>query len=507
MDATHLADCWERGQDAGRPWMFLVSTPARVADLPRRLGAAEYSYGFVVKALLPALERIGPCRMVPNPESRLLFAAAKAAADGYRPVHLAVAPLHRAFLTPALPNILFPFWEFPRIPDRDFGTDTRQNWSRIARRATLILTACRLTAHAFETSGARCPVQVVPVPPPESAFEVPEWSSDWTFEINCRHVSWGGPPPAETEAPPAADAAIPTTAPPRSLKHQVRRTIKLSYLRHVKPWLSPQAQHWVTTTKRRALARWSGGRDPDVGGPGPDRLESHPLKLGGLVYTSIFNLSDLRKNPRDLLTAFVTTFRDRPEVTLVLKLAACPQTELVEINKLQAMLSGFGIPFRCRVVAITDYLSDAQLDDLMRVTTFYVNTSRAEGACLPLQQALASGRPAIAPANTAMADYMDEQVGFVVESHPEPTHWPHDPEERIETTWNRLVWSSLRAAFRSSAELVARQPSEYQRLAAAARSRMIGFAGLDVVTDTLRRALSDVDTTRLGALDWDERAA
>ena len=119
---------------------------------------------------------------------------------------------------------------------------------------------------------------------------------------------------------------------------------------------------------------------------------------------------------------------------------------------------GYGIEHQCRVVVIVDYLSDDELLGLFRATTFYVNTSRAEGACLPLQQALACGRPAIAPAHTAMADYMDDRVGFVVASHPEPTHWPHDPQKRIKTSWQRLDWSSLRDQYLRSAELAGLEP-------------------------------------------------
>ena len=40
------------------------------------------------------------------------------------------------------------------------------------------------------------------------------------------------------------------------------------------------------------------------------------------------------------------------------------------------------------MVVITDFLTDEQMNDLFRATTYYVNASRAEGACLPLQQAL-----------------------------------------------------------------------------------------------------------------------
>ena len=82
------------------------------------------------------------------------------------------------------------------------------------------------------------------------------------------------------------------------------------------------------------------------------------------------------------------------------------------------MYHSLKIPHKCRLVLITDFLTDEGMADLMRVTTFYVNTSKAEGACLPLQQSLAAGRPSIAPDHTAMADFMDDRVGFVTPDPP-----------------------------------------------------------------------------------------
>src|SRR3954463_11908762 len=96
---------------------FLVSTTAAAGDVRAHLGSAAYSYHFVVEALAPVLETVGVWRRVDHPESRLAFAAARAEAEGYRPVHLAVNPLQDVYLSPALPNVLFPFWEFPDVPD------------------------------------------------------------------------------------------------------------------------------------------------------------------------------------------------------------------------------------------------------------------------------------------------------------------------------------------------------------------------------------------------------
>src|SRR6516225_8047572 len=85
MDASYFSESWEKLKDQSRPWMFLVSSPSPVGDLPQKMGVADYSYGFVVKSLVPVLERLGHWRPVISPESCLVYAAAQAIKQGFRP--------------------------------------------------------------------------------------------------------------------------------------------------------------------------------------------------------------------------------------------------------------------------------------------------------------------------------------------------------------------------------------------------------------------------------------
>lgn len=520
-----------------RPVAFLVSTTPCARSIHGNLGSPAYSYYFVLKALAPALERFGVWRLVEQPESRLAFLARQARAEGYRPVHLALNPLQDAYISPALPTILFPFWEFPEIPDRAFGHDTRQNWVRIARRADLILTACQFTADAFRLDTVSRPVAVVPVPIDPGAFELPEWDPNHVSILNCRHEVWGCSPVQDQqepiqktdtyEGPPTwrragwrlARAGFRRIYPwlrPETVrritrwKHRLRSlsgkspakaaylVLRGGYRRLVRPWLSDLAVARITKLKNRALT---------VAGHSPSLLidpllPTAPLTLTGLVYTTLFNLGDERKNYRDGLTAFLTAFRDRPDATLVIKLATSPHREHHELGILRGVYTSLSLAHRCRIVVITDYLTDDQMTALMRSTAFYVNTSHAEGACLPLQRALAGGRPAIAPDHTAMADYMDNSVGYVPRSNPEPTCWPHDPERRLETIRFRLVWSDLVACFRASALAADSSCPHYQNLAAAARRRMQDRAGLPAAVEALRTALELLPDSEADDLAW-----
>ncbi|MFO0953838.1 MAG: hypothetical protein U0835_22315 [Isosphaeraceae bacterium] len=502
-----------------RPIAFLVSTTAAARGIRERLGSPAYSYHFVVEALAPVLERFGVLRPVDHPESRLAFAARQARREGFRPVHLAVNPLQDVYYSPHVPNVVFPFWEFPDLPDRDLGLDARQNWHRSARGASLILTACQFTADAFRRAGVKCPVAVVPVPLDPSFFSLPDWDPGHSWTLTCRHEILGPeaePGPSGVEYEPRAEPAAGWNPAKRAFRrvapwldpHTVRRltlakrsmvsalkkrpdeliytTLRDGYRRHVRRWLNPEALEAVSAAKRRALA--AVGREPAVV-PDP-LLPSSPLTLSGLVYLTVFNVGDPRKNYRDILTACIRAFEDRPDVTLAIKLVTNPRGEHHETGVLRAAYRSLGMRHRCRIAVVTEFLDEPQMSELFRASTFYVNASHAEGACLPLMRALAGGRPAIAPAHTAMADYMDASLGWVVRSHEEPACWPHDPEKRLTTTRHRLVWTDLRDAFLASAETAEHSPALYHALSTAARARMQTLASQEAAAEALRAALA-----------------
>ncbi len=540
-----------------RPYAFLVSTTGCAKGIRNTLGSAAYSYFFVLEALAPVLEQLGTWRLVDRPESSLPFLAERAEADGYRPVHLALHPPQDVYLTPALPNVIFPFWEFPDVPNRDFGHDTRQNWVRVCRRADLLLTACQFTADAFRRAGVDGPIGVVPVPLKPEHFAIPPWDRGHTWTFTCRHEVWGGPGPVgEPEAGPVAVVAGPAEAGPIAPVGAKRRAYLAArgMFRKAYPWLGAKTRERIAKTRhyllvasgrdhvtmapspgakagmkrlayamardvyRRRFKRWLSkealesitrakvktlraiGVDP-VMAPDP-LLPSTPLTLGGLTYSSIFNLGDRRKNHVDLISAFLLAFRDREDATLVIKLATNPAREHHEITILREKYEKLGIDHKCRIVVITDFLTDDQMAELMRVTTFYVNTSKAEGACLPLQQSLAGGRPSIAPDHTAMADFMDDRVGFILRTHPEPTYWPHDPDMKIETFWNRLVWSDLHDRLLDSAAMIDEAPGDYQAMAEVAQTRMASYASREIVAEALRAALARLPHVEIGRFAW-----
>lgn len=506
----------------GKPLAFLVSTTSMSSGIQRNLGAPAYSYYFVAEALRPVLEKLGTWEWIDRPESRLPFAAARAEADGFRPIHLAICPPQEAYLAPGIPNMLFPFWEFPDIPNRNFGLETRQNWSRISDRADLILAACQFTADAFRRVGNTTPVAVVPVPIASEIFETPAWKPSASWSTICRHEIWQGSTVRPFKAISTVSNGIEPERTPgkRSLASRAFRKVaprldpvtvgrlcrikqavvgqspaKLAYRgvrglykRTFQLALSDEAIDTISAM-RVATFRKLGRSTTAIIDP---LLPEAPLELSGLVYTSFANVGDQRKNLGDLLSGFLLAFRDRSDVSLVLKLASRPHSEHHEMAVLRGVYQRLGIEHACRVVVITDYLDEAQMQGLQRATTYYVNTSHAEGACLPLQQALAAGRPAIAPGHSAMADYMSEDVGFVIGSSAEPTHWPHDPDESITTERQRLHWPDLFEAFLKSAQVAEADHARYRTLSHAARDRMQRQSSIEVATEAMKAALTEL---------------
>ncbi len=87
-----------------------------------------------------------------------------------------------------------------------------------------------------------------------------------------------------------------------------------------------------------------------------------------------------------------------------------------------------------------------------------------------------------------MSDYVRPEFAYLIGSDPEPTHWPHDPEKRIETVWHRISWSDLRDRFQESAHLVEQDRPAYDQMSHHARTSMTGYAHKDVVVERLKRA-------------------
>src|SRR5262249_737141 len=163
------------------------------------------------------------------------------------------------------------------------------------------------------------------------------------------------------------------------------------YRRAVKPLVPPVLDGAAAAVKRALM----NGLPPVI----VPYSRCRALALGGVVYTSIFNPGDGRKNWEDLISGFLWALGDRADVTLVLKLV---RQESYWAQRVIDDYQRLGRLYRCRVAVVTEYLSDDQMLALCAASTYYVTTTRAEGNCLPVMNYLAAGRPAVSPCHSAI---------------------------------------------------------------------------------------------------------
>ena len=210
------------------------------------------------------------------------------------------------------------------------------------------------------------------------------------------------------------------------------------------------------------------------------------LKLSGVVYTSVFNPADGRKNWIDIVTAFCYAHRGNTDATLVLKMVTNdPGSYMGTLRLLLTQLA----PFKCRIVAIRGFLPTEEFEKLMAATSYYVNASHCEGLCLPLMEFLSCGIPAVSPDHTAMADYINTRVAFPVESSIEQNVWPEDTRDLFRTLRYRINWESLHNGLLESYRVATEDPQHYQRMSKSASKEMKDYCSVAAVTRKLSKFL------------------
>jgi glycosyltransferase involved in cell wall biosynthesis len=222
------------------------------------------------------------------------------------------------------------------------------------------------------------------------------------------------------------------------------------------------------------------------------------ILLDGVVYTSVFNPTDGRKDWESIVTAFCAALGSRSDATLILKITFNNlPAYLDEVYSLLALLP----PFKCRILVVHGFLEDEDFENILRATSYVVNTSKCEGQCLPLMEFMSAGKPAISPDNTAMHDYIAKDNAFVVDSDVELTYWPHDPRQILQTLWYRVSWESIVEAYEQSYEVASKDPGKYAQMSDAAIESLRKFCSIGELSPRLARVLDGIadDNTDNGA--------
>jgi|HubBroStandDraft_1064217.scaffolds.fasta_scaffold00021_54 glycosyltransferase involved in cell wall biosynthesis len=249
---------------------------------------------------------------------------------------------------------------------------------------------------------------------------------------------------------------------------------------------TPREPHPVGEAPVPVTASIEAGQCPPAETVRPEAPEPAPevrVQVSGIVYTALFNPTDGRKNWLDLLTAFVYTFREVEDATLVMKIIHYDPKSYYD--KLFVSLSQLA-PFKCRVISLYGYLETAEYEKLISVTDFYVSAARAEGLCLPLMEFMACAKPAVTPLHTAMEDYVDADSAFIVRSTLEHNVWPQDPRALYTTAYYQVQWQSLCDQLAESYRVATTMPEQYRGMARRGAERVRAFASVETVREQLR---------------------
>ncbi|MDP3847596.1 MAG: glycosyltransferase [Pseudomonas sp.] len=491
--------------------IILISSKIGQADIHAALGKSEYSYFFLMKDFIPALERVGTVIQVKNlAEIESLYAGYRAA--GQDVVFLSFSPPHQVPIGLACPTIAVFAWEFDSLPFMAWDQDPSHDWRYVFAHTQGAITTSKETALLVDSAMQGCfPVISLPAPVWDRYAKLGALEG-WPIEFAERQFPFAGividspilglsadglvrkpePVAGPSEPGPVVKSAVENLlAPSLSLGAAWRLSAAL-----LKGWWNEVRLEPAETTAQQ------------VSPPPPESplvesqlaLEAKPepriIGVSGVVYTTVLNPADGRKNWVDLVTAFCWAFKNTEDVTLIVKMT---HHDLEHYRVVLMTLLSRLAPFRCRVLVLHGFLEDEQYQALIAASSYYVNASSGEGLCLPLMEFLSSGKPVIAPDHTAMADYLNERVAFLLKCSPEPTCWPHDPTGMLFTHRYRLNWQSLMEAFRSSYQVACSNPAHYQRMSRHAYLQMQDFASIEHVSEPLAAFLQQILTANSAA--------
>ncbi|MFN8626323.1 MAG: glycosyltransferase [Candidatus Binatia bacterium] len=419
--------------------VIIVYSAETGESIAANLGRPDYSYYFVSKAFRPVLRRFAHVIDTLHPERDVDVIYEKCRSMAEPCVFLSFSPPQGTPTGLKCPTISVFAWEFPTVPTDPFAGDDRYDWRNVFRQHGCAITHSSVAVRAVrEAMGNDFPVWSIPAPVWDDYATLHE-KGEATARSNGIDLTFVG------RLVDFNGCDIP----------------------------SVPEEHRKDFIEDRSLPR----TDQPV-----------RVHLDGVIYTTVFNPADGRKNWRDLVSGFVWAFRALADATLVLKVVHYDYAEVRDLVTDEVLKL---LPFKCRVIVLHGYLSDRAYSTLMRQSTYVVNASYGEGQCLPLMESMSAGRPAISPAHTAMEDYVNESNAFVVRSSGERVWWPHDPRRAFRTTRYRIDWESLRQAYVDSYEVAKNDPARYARMSRCAVERLQGYCSKTLVEERLKRVLRE----------------
>lgn len=464
--------------------LFLIYSATDSSSIESSLGLPEYSYYFVLKEFRPLLEKLGRVQVIKSPETEVDAIYDSCIAAGERCVFLSFPPPNKTLTTLRCPTIPVFAWEFDTLPNEVWDDDPNNDWTHVLGKLGSAITHSKHTVATIRRAmGEDFPTVSVPSPVWDR-FEslrtkYPPRAERKAVTLNVRGRILDSAQ-LSMSAAPRADTDLSIFR--KTLRYRLGATKRHAiewYRDAVRDLLPGRVANLLSHLLRKANWRrqqraqaWLEAQKP----------QSQSITLDGVIYTTVLNPCDGRKNWHDMVTAFCSAFAEVPDATLVFKFTYLNSDWAFSLlsDALRRSPS-----FKCRIVGIHGYLEDDSYEQLIAASTYTVNSSVGEGQCLPLMEFMSCGKPAISPAHTAMLDYIDEQVAFLVRSSEEPSCWPHDPRIIFRAHKHRIDWASLREAFQASYNVATQQPERYLEMASNAIARLFLHASHSSATQNL----------------------
>jgi glycosyltransferase involved in cell wall biosynthesis len=347
------------------------------AELQQRLGAAHYSYAFAMKGMVAALEMLEiPHVVIRNPEFVPDIAERS---DAEINIHIGFYPPEDVRFLKGAYNILSVAWEFERLKNTVEAVSYHAfaDPLRMLGRADEIWSVSAYGAEALRRSGLQR-VEAVPTP---------------IIQGHRRGRRMG--PPSWSDLERGAAALNSVTWSPLAISYPLQGAFNEAALRR-------------RGSLHKALFEGEDFSDHEEGPP--------------IIFLSVFNAHDYRKQIRPLIEAFVQYAAVNRKAYLLLKVTKVSWAKDSLISQLirdeQMHDPGGLIPFFVsdRILITSETLTREQMQSLYDCAGFYVCTSHAEGQNLPMMEAMARGVVPISVDNTAMASYIRPDNAVVIPS-------------------------------------------------------------------------------------------
>lgn len=467
--------------------------PISIAKILNSLGKVEYSYSIVLRAFKIVLDRMALTIVVEQPEQ----VDAALVTDPTEAVFLSFTPPHLTRLAQRCPTVPVFAWEFDAIPTDAWYEDETQDWRTTLRRCGSAIVHSNFTAQTVRAAmGEEFPVAALPAPVWDDMEPLRSRRSAAAVK---RRLRLGRAVVLDT-----ADGSAQSVWPTQDEIQAVLAERDIAE-RSARPPLLPYERQ-SRTRMVRTVRKWREDAFGDVRNglvtqfldgivqritvralPRAMRPRRKPIKLDGVIFTTVFNPRDGRKNWSDILSAFCEAHRDHADAVLVMKLSNWDCADMLRDMMMQMARTR---PFKCRVLIIQRAMKQDEYFDLIDATSYVVNASHGEGQCLPLMEFMAAGRPAIAPLHTGMLDYIADDDAFIVRTWLEPTTWPHDPRIAYRTLRHQIDWPSLVEAYQRAYDVAKSDPATYRAMGDAAIERTRQHCSQEVVQAGLMQFLT-----------------